>query len=81
MLIDPEVCRTGTLGLYTALKMLGYKPFHISELLPYNFHGMSVLQEAITSNSSNDESFSRPEFEKMWADYDVSCSELLVPAY
>lgn len=63
--------RTGTLGLYTALKTLGYKPYHISELLPYELKQMRVLQEGIESNDRS-RPFGRPEFDKMWAQYDVS---------
>lgn len=63
--------RTGTLGLWQALKTLGYKPFHISELLPYGFQQMRALQEAIIANDT-DKPFGRAEFDKLFAGYDVS---------
>ncbi|KAK1656211.1 hypothetical protein BDP81DRAFT_487614 [Colletotrichum phormii] len=61
--------RTGTLGLWQALKTLGYTPFHISELLPYGFQQMRALQEAIIANDS-DNPFQRAEFDKLFAGYD-----------
>ncbi|KAK1999816.1 hypothetical protein LX36DRAFT_463523 [Colletotrichum falcatum] len=61
--------RTGTLGLWQALKTLGYTPFHISELLPYGFQQMRALQEAILANDT-DEPFGRKEFDKLFAGYD-----------
>ncbi|TDZ61741.1 hypothetical protein CTRI78_v004164 [Colletotrichum trifolii] len=61
--------RTGTLGLWQALKTLGYKPFHISELLPYGYQQMRALQEAIVANES-DEPFGRAEYDKLFAGYD-----------
>ncbi|KAI8313003.1 hypothetical protein K4K61_009218 [Colletotrichum sp. SAR11_59] len=61
--------RTGTLGLWQALKTLGYKPFHISELLPYGFQQMRALQEAIIANDT-DKPFGRAEFDKLFAGYD-----------
>lgn len=66
--------RTGTLGLWQALKTLGYKPFHISELLPYSFQQMRALQEAIIANDS-EKPFGRAEFNKLFAGYDVSPSK------
>lgn len=62
---------TGTLGLWQALKTLGYTPFHISELLPYGFQQMRALQEAIVANDT-DKPFGRAEFDKLFAGYDVS---------
>ncbi|KZL83869.1 hypothetical protein CI238_06993 [Colletotrichum incanum] len=61
--------RTGTLGLWQALKTLGYTPFHISELLPYGFQQMRALQEAIIANDT-DKPFDRTEFDKLFAGYD-----------
>ncbi|KAF6827845.1 hypothetical protein CPLU01_08864 [Colletotrichum plurivorum] len=61
--------RTGTLGLWQALKTLGYKPFHISELLPYGFQQMRALQEAIIANDT-EKPFGKPEFDKLFAGYD-----------
>ncbi|KAK2018398.1 hypothetical protein LZ32DRAFT_371404 [Colletotrichum eremochloae] len=61
--------RTGTLGLWQALKTLGYTPFHISELLPYGFQQMRALQEAILANDT-DKPFDRQEFDKLFAGYD-----------
>ncbi|KAK6224299.1 hypothetical protein QIS74_02626 [Colletotrichum tabaci] len=61
--------RTGTLGLWQALKTLGYTPFHISELLPYGFQQMRALQEAIVANDT-DKPFGRAEFDKLFAGYD-----------
>ncbi|KAL0937448.1 uncharacterized protein CTRU02_207179 [Colletotrichum truncatum] len=61
--------RTGTLGLWQALKTLGYKPFHISELLPHGFQQMRALQEAIIANKT-EKPFTRSDFDKLFAGYD-----------
>ncbi|KAL3417872.1 hypothetical protein PVAG01_10882 [Phlyctema vagabunda] len=62
--------RTGTLGLYMSLKMLGFHPFHISELIPYGIQQMKALQETIVASDKPDQSFSRADFDRMWGEYD-----------
>lgn len=67
-----RVTRTGTLGLFQALKILGYRPFHISELLPYGVPQMKALEEAMVASS--DAPFTRAEFDKLFGGYDVGLS-------
>ncbi|KAK8120572.1 P-loop containing nucleoside triphosphate hydrolase protein [Apiospora kogelbergensis] len=61
--------RTGTLGVFLALKMLGYRPFHISELLPHGVRQMQALEEAMVA-SSTDTPYTRAELDKLFGDYD-----------
>ena len=65
--------RTGTLGLFQALRILGYRPFHISELLPHGVPQMRALEEAMVA-SSTDQPFTRAEFDKLFGGYDVGSS-------
>ncbi|KAK7943024.1 uncharacterized protein PG986_012137 [Apiospora aurea] len=62
--------RTGTLGVFLALKILGYRPFHISELLPHGVRQMQALEEAMVA-SSTDSPFTRAELDKLFGDYDT----------
>ena len=59
------------MGVFLALKILGYRPFHISELLPYGVRQMQALEEAMVA-SSTDNPFTRAELDKLFGDYDVS---------
>ena len=67
---------TGTLGLYKAMKILGYKPYHAYELLTAGgaLH-MELAEEAITAHhghSSGSRRFDRADYDKWMAEYDVS---------
>lgn len=57
--------------MFLALKMLGYRPFHISELLPHGVRQMQALEEAMVA-SSTDTPYTRAELDKLFGDYDVS---------
>ncbi|KAK8017970.1 hypothetical protein PG991_007160 [Apiospora marii] len=61
--------RTGTLGVFLALKILGYRPFHISELLPHGVRQMQALEEAMVASSTSNP-FTRAELDKLFGDYD-----------
>lgn len=62
---------TGTLGLWEALRVLGYQPFHITELLPHDIQKIQALQEAMVASKS-DKPFGLNEFSRIWGNYDVS---------
>lgn len=66
------------MGLYQSLKMLGYHPFHISELIPYGIQQMKALQEAIIASQTK-KPFGRTEFDRMWGEYDVRSPQNLLP--
>lgn len=66
---------TGTLGLWEALRVLGYRPFHITELLPHDIRKMQALQEAMVASGS-DRPFGLTEFDKIWGSYDVRTSQV-----
>lgn len=73
MLTSRPEDRTATTSLTVALNMLGYKALHISDLLPNRLQELAVLEEAFTANATpGKKAFGRREFDKMWADYDVS---------
>lgn len=53
--------------------MLGYKALHISDLLPNRLPELAMLEQAFTDNlTPGKKPFGRREFDKMWAEYDVS---------
>jgi hypothetical protein len=66
---------TGTLGVFLALKILGYRPFHISELLPHGVRQMQALEEAMVASSTSTP-FTRAELDKLFGDYDVRLTYL-----
>ncbi|KAJ2904753.1 hypothetical protein MKZ38_007261 [Zalerion maritima] len=68
--------RTGTMGIYQALKILGYRPYHMAEVV-YDRSGshMKVVEEAILAHHNDRFSgikpYGRKEFDKWLADYDA----------
>lgn len=63
--------RTGTIGLFQSLQVLGYRPFHITELLPHGNKEMHALGDAMIASES-DEPWPRENFDKLFGNYDVS---------
>lgn len=67
--------RTGTLSVYRAMKILGYKPYHMAEVvLEGGAPHMEVLTEAITAQYnrfSGIKRYNRQDFDKWLAEYDV----------
>ncbi|KAF4178952.1 hypothetical protein CNMCM8927_002002 [Aspergillus lentulus] len=78
--------RTGTLGLYFAMKILGYKPYHMYEVvLVQGKQGMSALLEAVTAQHnrlSGIKRFGKADLDKLTADYDclIEIPSFLGPA-
>lgn len=68
--------RSGTLGLYRAMQILGYNTYHMYECCAVNgLPHMEILGEAIVAQHnrlSGIKRFTRDDFEKWFANYDVS---------
>jgi hypothetical protein len=68
--------RSGTLGLYRAMQILGFKPYHLYECVAV--HGvphMQVFHEAIVAQYNRIagvKKFTQSDFENWLGDYDVS---------
>ena len=73
---DTSFLRSGTVGSYRAMQILGCKPLHMYECcaiggVPHT----KVFKEAVTSECnwlSGIKRYTRAEFDKWLADYDVS---------
>jgi hypothetical protein len=76
-LIQIILFSSGTLGLYKAMQILGYKPYHIYECCVYGgVPHLKVFKEAIIAEFnrlSGVRRYSRADYDKWLADYDVSC--------
>ncbi|POS78358.1 hypothetical protein DHEL01_v203239 [Diaporthe helianthi] len=66
--------RTGTIGLFQSLKLIGYRPFHITELLPHGTKELHALCDAMVASETT-QPWSREDFNKLFGDYDclVEC--------
>ncbi|KAJ5379551.1 hypothetical protein N7509_012670 [Penicillium cosmopolitanum] len=66
--------RTGTLGLYRAMKILGYNPYHMYECcVVQGTPHMKTLQDAVTAQHnrfSGKRKFEKPDFDRWLGDYD-----------
>ncbi|KAH1848751.1 hypothetical protein KXV29_001398 [Aspergillus fumigatus] len=78
--------RTGTLGLYFAMKILGYTPYHMYEVaLVQGTPGMAALLEAVIAEHnrlSGIKRFDKGDLDKLTADYDclIEIPSFLGPA-
>ncbi|RYP52649.1 hypothetical protein DL769_010631 [Monosporascus sp. CRB-8-3] len=63
--------RTGTHGLYNALKLLGYKPYHMVEVLGAGPKTVRIMREGMEGEMGLGKPYSRKEFDKWFADYDI----------
>ncbi|KAJ5652838.1 hypothetical protein N7507_010264 [Penicillium longicatenatum] len=85
-LIVASPSRTGTLGLYRALQILGFKPYHMFECVIVNgVPHIEVLHEAVLAQHnrfSGITRYSRNDFDKWFAEYDslVEIPAMLGPA-
>ncbi|KIX05113.1 uncharacterized protein Z518_05985 [Rhinocladiella mackenziei CBS 650.93] len=74
-LVVASVSRTGTLGLYQALQILGYKVYHMGELvLVGGVPHMEILDEGVRAQFNRFSGilrYDKAEFDKWFADYDV----------
>lgn len=62
--------RTGTVGLFQALKVLNYRPFHITELLPHGTRQMHALGDAMIASETS-QPWKREKYDKLFGNYDV----------
>ncbi|KAI0125479.1 hypothetical protein BJ170DRAFT_433661 [Xylariales sp. AK1849] len=71
MLTHVSCCRTGTFSLYQALKMLGYRPYHMYEVVNGGTTHMLILEEAMRAKYyGNGKPYGKAEFDKWFADFD-----------
>ncbi|KAI1172583.1 P-loop containing nucleoside triphosphate hydrolase protein [Nemania sp. FL0916] len=64
--------RTGTHGIYKALKQLGFKPYHMAEVMMSGLPGLRILSDAMNAELfHNGTPYGREEFDKWFANYDV----------
>ncbi|KAL6691401.1 hypothetical protein J3F84DRAFT_386340 [Trichoderma pleuroticola] len=74
--------KTGTLGLYRAFKILGYKPYHAAEFIRNQSHSHKIFfQDALLAENnrfSGVRPYGRAEFDKWFQEYD---SIIEVPCY
>lgn len=81
--------RTATLGLYKALSILGYNTLHMIVIINGDIggkhHDPKIFYEALESHNnpnSGIKPYTRADFEKWWAEYDVSSKQTaFVPPY
>ncbi|KAJ5218204.1 uncharacterized protein N7498_000303 [Penicillium cinerascens] len=80
--IIASASRSGTLGLYKAMKILGYKPYHMYECCAIGgVPHMKVLKEAVTSEHnrlSGIKKYTKADYDKWLADYDCVVE---IPSY
>ncbi|KAK5994502.1 hypothetical protein PT974_04979 [Cladobotryum mycophilum] len=71
--------RVGTLSLYRALKVLGYKPYHTYEIFTNGTTHMNMYEEALRCKYLGaGKPYGKAEFDKWLADYDAI---LAIPQY
>ncbi|KAK8130460.1 tubulin [Apiospora kogelbergensis] len=64
--------RTGTLGLYHALQILGFKPYHMAEVLTNGADHARFLSEGVQASTEGTfQPYGRAEFDKWFAGYDI----------
>ena len=60
------------MGLYWSLNMLGYRTYHMVEVLGRAERDLPLLIEAFDQKYSGGKPYGREEFDKWYGDYDVS---------
>ncbi|KAI1481955.1 P-loop containing nucleoside triphosphate hydrolase protein [Daldinia eschscholtzii] len=64
--------RTGTHGLYLALKRLGFKPYHMAEIIKSGPDALQILNDGLKAEMFHEGTpYGRAEFDKWFADYDI----------
>ncbi|KAI0549777.1 P-loop containing nucleoside triphosphate hydrolase protein [Xylaria curta] len=64
--------RTGTRGLYLALKQLGLAPYHMTEVVNAGTPALKILADGMNAEWLHEGTpYGRAEFDKWFADYDV----------
>ncbi|KAK6208372.1 hypothetical protein LQW54_006852 [Pestalotiopsis sp. IQ-011] len=71
-LIVTAKSRTGTFSLYQGLKILGYKPYHMYEVVHGGITHMSILEEALNAKYFGvGKPYGKAEYDKWFAEYDT----------
>ncbi|KAI2625167.1 P-loop containing nucleoside triphosphate hydrolase protein [Xylaria nigripes] len=71
-LIVLSASRSGTHGIYLALKELGYKPYHMAEVMATGAPALKILTDGACAEMVHDgKPYGREEFDKWFADYDA----------
>jgi len=71
--------RVGTFSLYQAMKILGYKPYHMYEAIVRGATHLRIFEEALSCKYlGTGKPYGKAEFDKWLANYDVSscCSHI-----
>ncbi|KAI1081816.1 P-loop containing nucleoside triphosphate hydrolase protein [Whalleya microplaca] len=64
--------RSGTHGLYLALKQIGFKPYHMVEVLNAGVNSVQIMNDGLEAELYHkSRPYGRPEFDKWFADYDI----------
>ncbi|KAI8945692.1 P-loop containing nucleoside triphosphate hydrolase protein [Xylaria longipes] len=64
--------RTGTHGLYLALKQLGFTPYHMAEVLAAGSPALRIMTDGMNAEWFHEGTpYGRAEFDKWFADYDI----------
>ena len=73
--------RNGTLGLYNALQILGYNPYHLKTAFEAGAQHLRVIREGMAARMDGDgEPYGREEFDKLFADNGVPFPPSLPPS-
>jgi hypothetical protein len=59
------------MSLYSALKVLGYNPYHVLEIFKHGTPHMRMMAEAGDGAQGRGQRFTRADFDKLFAGYDV----------
>ncbi|KAK6525269.1 hypothetical protein TWF694_005415 [Orbilia ellipsospora] len=71
-LVVLSVSRSGTMGLYNALKVLGYRSYHAFESGLRGTRDYPMLVEAFRAHRDpNQQKYTKADFDKIWGDYDA----------
>lgn len=59
-------------AIYTALKQLGFKPYHLADAMQNPAKTVPFWMEALSATFEKGKPFGREEFDKLMPDHDVS---------
>jgi len=76
MLTDIGTSRSGTLSMYAAMNILGFKTYHFAEaVIVKGFPHLRIFNQALTAQynrMSGVRRYTKADFDKWMAEYDVS---------
>ncbi|KAI0424056.1 hypothetical protein F5Y09DRAFT_336080 [Xylaria sp. FL1042] len=72
IVLTDHTCKTGTHGLYLAFKKLGYKPYHMAEMVvAAGASAVKIMTDAMRAELFHEGTPCKHEFDKWFADYDI----------